>query len=125
MELCKLGRNIAASLRCEVGTMGELGARKEFGESLVANAFVDFFYEAEILAQEAHEACEVGSIDVAGAFAVADYHALRGALYGDGVQLTFVFDVLLGAALFDFEERRLRNVNVAALDELGHVAEEE
>src|SRR5712691_7878697 len=37
----------------------------------------------------------------------------------------FVFDVLLFLALFHFEERRLHDVNVTALNQLWHLTEEE
>ena len=41
------------------------------------------------------------------------------------VEGVLVLEVLLGLALLDFEERRLRDVDVPAIDELGHLAEEE
>ena len=105
--------------------MGQFCAREQFGELLVADALVDFFDKAEILVQVAHEAREVGALDVAGVFAVAHDHAFRGALDHHLHELAIVLDVLLEAALLDLVERRLRNVDVVALDQLRHVAEEE
>ncbi len=105
--------------------MGELGAREQLGELLVADALVDLFDEAEILVEVAHEAREVGALDVAGVFAVAHDHAFGGALDHDLHELAIVLDVLLEAALLDLVERRLRDVDVVALDQLRHVAEEE
>ena len=57
--------------------------------------------------------------------AVADDHAFGGALDHDLDEFAVVLDVLLELALLDAVERRLRDVDVAALDELRHVAEEE
>ncbi len=59
------------------------------------------------------------------AVAVREDHAVGRALDHDVDVLALVLDVLLELALLDAEERRLRDVDVAALDELGHVAEEE
>ena len=59
------------------------------------------------------------------AVAVADDHAVGGALDHDADVLAVVLDVLLELALLDAVERRLRDVDVAALDQLRHVAEEE
>jgi hypothetical protein len=39
--------------------------------------------------------------------------------------MALVFDVLLGLALLDFEQRRLGDVNVASLNEFDHLPIEE
>ena len=59
------------------------------------------------------------------ALAVAHDHAFGGAVHHHLHKLAVVLDVLLEAALLDLVERRLRNVDVVALDQLRHVAEEE
>ena len=118
-------RNLAFGLRGEVGAVGELGARQQLGQPLVADALVHLFDEAQVLVERAHEAGEVGALDAAGALAVAHDHAFGGALHHHLHKLAIVLDVLLEAALLDLVERRLRDVDVVALDQLRHVAEEE
>ena len=105
--------------------MNEFSAGQQLGELLIADALVDLFDEGEVLVERAHEACEAGALDAAGEFAVADDHALGSAADHDFHKLDVVLDVLLEAALLDLVERRLRDVDVVALDQLGHVAEEE
>ena len=56
---------------------------------------------------------------------MADGDALGGAFYHDLDELAIVFDELERLALLDRIQRRLRNVNVAALDEFLHVPKEE
>ena len=62
---------------------------------------------------------------MAGIFAVANDHAFGGALDHHVYEFALVLDVLLEAALLDLVERRLGDVDVVALDQLRHVAEEE
>ena len=116
--------NFAAVFRSEVRAMGELGAGQHLGELFVADALVDFFDEAEIFVEGGHEAGEIGAFDAACRLAVAHDHAFGGAIDHDLDELAVVLDVLLEAALLDFVKRRLSDVDVIALDELGHVAEE-
>ena len=125
MKLGEFGREIAPCLGGEIGAMGQFGASKKLGEPFVPDALVDFFDEAQVFIEEAHESRELGALDAAGAFAVANDHAFGGALDCNDVEFALVLDVLLGAALLNLEEWRLSDVNVAALDELGHVSEEE
>jgi hypothetical protein len=103
----------------------QLGAGQQLGQLFVADALVHLLDEAEILVERAHEAGEVGALDAAGGLAVAHDHALGRALDHHLHKLALVLDVLLEAALLDLVERRLRDVDVVALDQLGHVAEEE
>ena len=105
--------------------MNELGAGQQLGQLFIADALVHLLDEAQVLAQGAHEAGQVGAFDAAGVLAVADDHALRGAVDHHLDELALVLDVLLEAALLDLEERRLGDVDVVALDQLRHVAEEE
>ena len=65
------------------------------------------------------------ALDVAGILAVAHDHAFGGALDHHLHEFAVVLDVLLELALLDPVQRRLRDVDVAALDQLRHVAEEE
>src|SRR2546426_6754915 len=46
-------------------------------------------------------------------------------LFRSLVEGVLILEVLLGLALLDFEERRLRDVDVPALDELVHLAVKE
>ncbi len=62
---------------------------------------------------------------LAGVLAVAHDHALGGALDHDLHKLAVVLDVLLESALLDLVERRLGDVDVVALDQFRHMAEEE
>src|ERR1035438_6457232 len=51
--------------------------------------------------------------------------AVDGGAEEQGIQLEVVFDVVFLFALLDFVKRRLRDVDVAALDQDGHLAVEE
>ena len=95
------------------------------GDLLVAQALFDFVEEAEVLVELRDEFGEGLALDAGAAVAVAQHHSFGGALHHHLYVLTLVLDVLLEAALLDLEERRLRDVDVAALDEFRHVAEEE
>src|ERR1035437_9761039 len=117
MEEAKFLWYLVLGLGSKVRAVHELGAGQQFCELLVADTPVNFFDEAQVLVEIAHETGEVGALDTAGALAVADDEALGGALYHDLYELAFVLDVLLETALLDFEERRLRNIDVVALDE--------
>src|ERR1700723_1650408 len=105
--------------------MNKLGAGEQLSELLVTHALIHLFDEIQVLLERAHEADQLGAVDAAGGFAVANHHALRGAVDHDLIELALIFDVLLEAALLDFEQGRLRNVDVVALDQVRHVAKEE
>ena len=121
----ELFRDLAFRLGREVGAVGEFGARQQLRQLFVADALVYLFHEAEILIERGHEAGEVGAFDAAGGLAVAHHHAFRRALDHYLYEFAVVLDVLLEAAFLDFVKRRLRDVNIVALDQLRHVAEEE
>ena len=114
-----------AVLRSEVGALRQFRAGQHLGQLLVADALVHLFDKAEILVERGHEADEFGAFDAARGLAVAHHHAFGCALHHHLHKLAVVLDVLLEAPLLDLVKRRLRNIHMIALDELGHVAEEE
>ena len=109
----------------EVFAAGEIEFGQHLGDALVAKALVHLVEVAEVFVEAGHELGELFGLEAGGTFAVADDQAVGGALDHDLHELGVVLDVLLEAALLDAIERRLRDVDVAALDELLHVAEEE
>src|SRR5579883_3460764 len=92
---------------------------------LFSVALIHFVEEAEVFLELGHETGEAGAFEIGGALAVADDDAVGGALEQDLVEGVVVFDVLQAAALLEAVEGRLGDEDVAALDEFGHVAEEE
>ena len=97
---------------------------------IVAKAFADFLEELEVVVEAGHVFGEIGAGELRaglafGDGAVGEDHAVGSALDHDFDVLALVLDVLLELTLLDAEERGLGDVDVAALDELGHVAEEE
>ena len=86
---------------------------------------VDLVEESEILVKLGHELCQLRTFELSCAFAVTNGHAIGRAADHYLHELAIVFDVLLELAFLNAIERWLRNVYVATLDQLGHVAEEE
>src|ERR1035438_1516285 len=104
--------------------MREFCAGKQLGQFLVTDALVDLFDKIKVLLESAHEADQLGTLNAAGGFTVAYDHAFRGSTDHDLVEFALILDVLLEAAFLDLEKRRLRNVDIVALDEFRHMAEE-
>src|SRR5208283_1547124 len=109
----------------EISTLGQIELRQQRGNLFFAYALVQLIEESEIFVQNGDELSQSGAFQFGGAFAVANDEAFRGALHHDLDEFMFVFYVLMRLAFLDAEERWLRNVNVAALDQFLHVAKEE
>src|SRR5580658_4116041 len=118
-------RGYAVVFAFEVDAANEFVAGEQGGYLFVAEALIDLLEEAEIVVELAHELGQRSALELCAAFAVADDHSLRGALDHHLDEVAVVLDVLLELALLDAIERRLRDVDMAALDELLHVTEEE
>ena len=118
-----IGRILAVTL--EVNALQQVGLRQHLGNLLIANAFVHLVEEADKVVQGGHELGKRSAFQHRGAFAVADDQAVGGAFHHDPHELRVVLDVLFELALLDAIQRRLRDVNVASLNEFLHVAEEE
>ncbi len=97
-------------------------AGEDLGEDanhfFVAQALGDLVEEAEVVVERRHVLGELFALELRAALAVANDHAVGGALHHHLHVLALVLDVLLELALLDAVERRLRDVDVAALDQL-------
>src|SRR5579864_4916012 len=108
----------------KIGELGQIKLGNQFRDALVAYPLVELFEEAQVLIEHGHEARQILSLNLGGAFSIAHNQAVRRALHHDFDKLAFVFDVLLRLALLQREQRRLSNEDVAALNQLLHVPEE-
>ena len=109
----------------EVGALGEVELRQQGGDLFVAQALVELVEKSEILVEHGDELGQRRAFELGSAFAVADHQSLGGALDHDFDEFALVLDVLVRLALLDAKQRRLRDEDVAALDQVLHVAEEE
>src|SRR5581483_1467424 len=109
----------------EVHALYQVGPGNDFRDLLVADALVDLIEEADVIVQGSHELGERSAFQHGRTLAIAHHDAVGGALHHDLHHLDIVLDVLLELSLLDAVQRRLRDVYVAALDQLIHVAEEE
>src|SRR5436305_6341849 len=108
----------------EIGSFGKIESRNQLGDMLVAQPLIGLFKEPEILVEHGHKPRQVFALELGCAFAVTEDQSISRALYHHLHELALVFDVLLRLALLQREQRRLRDEDVAALDQFLHVAKE-
>jgi len=123
-----LGRNLAfdvVSLGGEIGAVQQLGACQHLCEPFVADALIHAFHEAEVLIQRAMNAVRSAP---SMRLAASPWRTIIPSDARFTITFTNSRSSLMYCSkrpLLDLEQRRLRNVDVVALDQLRHMAEEE
>ncbi len=107
----------------EVGFFLEAAFGQQFDEARLAKAAAKFCGSGLIFLNVKKKSGQAGAFKI-DAFLGFDDVIFGGALHELVSKIAFIADVAFGFAALHAIERRLRDVNVAAIDELFHVAEE-
>ena len=108
----------------EICALRKIKLGNQLCDAFIAHAFVELVEKSEILIQHRHELRQVFAFELGRAVPVADDEAVSRPLHHDFHEFALVLDVLLRLALLQRKQRRLSDIDVAALDQRLHLPEE-